>query len=445
MNPLTKIKLLLTFIITTFVLEINISLTQAQNIKICSVSDIHYFNPQLIEKNGKAFQKSILYDRKMVAESDAIFKSFCDTIQNIKPDILLITGDLTKDGELLCHTVVASELRKLMNKGIKVFVVPGNHDINNHNALSYNGDSTKHVQFIVPEEFEKIYADFGYKQALDKDPYSRSYVAEPVNGLQILAIDACRYEISASKPHPETSGGIRPETYKWLKSKIANATAQNKIIIGIMHHGMLEHFKGQKTIFPKYVIDAWDTISSQLADLGLQIVFTGHFHAQDIVKKQTSAGNNIYDIETGSLLTYPCPYRIITLTTDRKFIVSGRRITGINYNTGNLTFQEYAKNELKKRMPSMEIGFLTSPSWGINLSTDQAKQIEPFVSMTMMAHYEGDEKNPSPEILSIIKKLKEDNKTNTLGNTLEAIWNDPQPSDWNTTIDLGAFYKNKKK
>ena len=77
-----------------------------------------------------------------------------------------------------------------------------------------------------------------------------------------------------------------------------------------MHHGILEHYAGQSLFFGDYVIQNWPTVSATLAQAGLPLVFTGHYHAQDVTQ-QTSGLNNensspfIFDAETGSLLTYP--------------------------------------------------------------------------------------------------------------------------------------------
>ena len=46
----------------------------------------------------------------------------------------------------------------------------------------------------------------------------------------------------------------------------------------------------------------------------MDYIFTGHMHANDIAAVTTEAGNTLYDIETGSVVTYPSPARSVTLT-----------------------------------------------------------------------------------------------------------------------------------
>jgi hypothetical protein len=114
---------------------------------------------------------------------------------------------------------------------------------------------------------------------------------------------------------------------------LGDVFAPSKILFSMMHHGMLEHFTGQSSMFSEYVISDWDNTSTMLADSGLNVVFTGHFHAQDIAKK-TTASSFIFDIETGSTVTSPCPYRVVTLNTVNKTMkVETGQIDGVTYST----------------------------------------------------------------------------------------------------------------
>ena len=60
-----------------------------------------------------------------------------------------------------------------------MYVTNGNHDILNPNAVRFNGDTTSPVDYLTPKQFKNIYEDFGYKEAIAKDPKSLSYVVEP--------------------------------------------------------------------------------------------------------------------------------------------------------------------------------------------------------------------------------------------------------------------------
>ena len=70
-----------------------------KSLKIAVLSDIHYMSPTMI-KDTEDFTTALNSDRKMLTESDAINLELLDAVREDKPDVLLISGDLTKDGEL---------------------------------------------------------------------------------------------------------------------------------------------------------------------------------------------------------------------------------------------------------------------------------------------------------------------------------------------------------
>jgi len=271
----------------------------AQNQKVFVASDLHYFDPDLIINDGSALENYLMMDRKMIRESEAIVEALVDTILSIHPDLVFFTGDLTKDGELTSHQKFAGYCQILEDAGIEVLVIPGNHDINNPHAFAYDGANVIPVPGVSPEEFANIYQNFGFGQAIAKDPNSLTYIVEPVPGLQIFAMDVCKYDDNYTLGHPVTAGSIEPDSYTWITGKLDKAKQNNKRVLGLMHQGLMEHYIGQKTLFSEYVIDGYDTLSVNFANMGMKAVFTGHYHAHDIVEMTTADGKTIYDIETG--------------------------------------------------------------------------------------------------------------------------------------------------
>ncbi|MFK5952704.1 MAG: hypothetical protein QM498_06560 [Desulfobacterium sp.] len=51
-------------------------------------------------------------------------------------------------------------------------------------------------------------------------------------------------------------------------------------------------------------------------------------------------------METGSLVTYPGPYRIVTMKPDNSTMISSRYITESDYDTGDQNFSTYARDYL---------------------------------------------------------------------------------------------------
>jgi hypothetical protein len=404
-----------------------------QDIKICVISDVHYFDTSLLINDGPAFEEYLNFDRKLLRESYAITQSLMDSLIAEQPDIVLASGDLTKDGELVCHQKMADYFSQLEATGAKVFVCPGNHDINNPMAVAFDGSLTYPVPSVNADGFKTVYDNFGFNEAIATDTASLSYVVEPIPGLQILSMDVCRYDSNYINNYPQTNGGFESDVLQWAKDRIIDATGQGKIMIGMMHHNIVQHFTNQKMIFGEYVIDDWDNISTQLAELGLKAIFTGHFHAQDIVRKTTATGKQLFDIETGSVVTWPCPYRICTLQTDSTLVITGKKVEEIDYNTGTMTFQEYGLHELEIGLPPTIIYLLTSPPY--NISQSLAETVEPAFTETLIAHYNGNEGSPSANTQWIMFLLNLSGY-GYITQALQSVWDDMAPNDWNTTIDL---------
>ena len=164
---------------------------QNKSIKIAIISDLHVMAPELLINDGTAFQDYLNCDRKMLRESAEILDTLMNDILDLKPDLVFVTGDMTKDGERVSHEMVAKQLYRLVNAGIQVLVVPGNHDINNPDAKYFDGDITTPAETITRREFANIYRDMGYDEHSRRDPDTLSYCREVGSDLSILAIDAC--------------------------------------------------------------------------------------------------------------------------------------------------------------------------------------------------------------------------------------------------------------
>ena len=317
---------------------------QDMNLRIAVMSDLHYLSPDMIA-GTEDFEHALNSDRKLLKESSAILYEKFEQVRADKPDILLVSGDLTKDGEQECHAALAKQLQQLQQDipGLKIYVINGNHDIRNYNAKNFNTPDGKAVPATRthPEDFKRIY-DFVYSDptviatftpAAGNEAGSLSYVARPVEGLTIIAMDTCRYSkenTSNGTDEHETSGAISADLEKWVIEQTAAAKARGDLVIGLEHHGLVPHFDVEPTILPMYLVNGYERIAQEYADAGMSVVFTGHMHAVDIAAMTTKAGNTFYDIETGSALTYPCPVRFVDL---RRSTVGGETSTYMSVST----------------------------------------------------------------------------------------------------------------
>ncbi|NTU57876.1 MAG: hypothetical protein HGB00_02995 [Chlorobiaceae bacterium] len=421
-------------------------LSQLQNpetvsAKISVISDPHYFAPSLLVSEGSAFDAYLASDRKMIAESEAILKSAIEIVENENPDILLISGDLTKDGEKVSHAALAEYLKTLESTDIKVYVIPGNHDVNNPNAVSYDGSTTTAVESVTANEFADIYNDFGYGEALYRDPASLSYIAAPQENLWILGIDSCIYD-----PNSATAGVVTPDTKAWILEKLAEATVKGITVVGMMHQNLSEHFTLQADLFPEYVVQDSTKLAEELAVAGLKVMFTGHFHANDVntITGTTSVGDSyqMTEIETGSLVTWPSPVRTVTLNTDNTLDISSESITAINYDLGGKTFEEYASDYLNTGLNELAVHYLMG-SFGI--SQQAAGQVAPLFSAAMAAHYKGDETPDATTLATIQAMAASSNPLQMqLAAVLNSLWTDSFPADNTVQIELQNLWTNKE-
>ena len=274
---------------------------------IAVVSDIHVMAPSLLEEGAETKNAWTTYyatQRKMLEKSADLFDQFVDNMVDSKPDIVLITGDLTKDGEEKSHNCVKAGLQSLKTEGIKVFVIPGNHDFGEEGSPKQylaNGN-TEPAPVLAYNNFAGFYKGYGYgDEASEYDENSLSYVAEPVEGLVLLAIDS-------------HSASIPEETLTWLCDRATEAHAAGKQVIAMMHHPLFPHITGADLFISTYTVNDYINVRNALINAGVNVILTGHFHTSDIAKDwNNNESKAIYDINTGSLISYPCDYRILTL------------------------------------------------------------------------------------------------------------------------------------
>lgn len=368
------------------------STTSDEGIKIAILSDLHYMAPDLLVNDGDAFQAYLNQDPKLLMYSKDLLQAAATQIISQKPDLVLIPGDLTKDGESISHDQVLDIIKQFISKGIRVLVTVGNHDVNNPEAVKFDGVNVYPVSTVQANKVRSIYPFFGFANSLAKDPNSLSYVSEPVKDLWVISIDANEYYNNTSKA--TIAGIIKPETLLWIKDRLAEANRKGKTVIGMMHHGLIEHYTGQQTnpldptapgIDPGYVIDNWQAASDELIDAGLRIIFTGHYHATDITKK-TKGDKFLFDVETGSILTYPCTYRMLTIK-DGAFTFSKQTISLLE----NPEFSAFAREFLSAHLEGYFHYLLNYRG----VPDPYAGMVAPAFRDAAMAHFAGDEVMPA--------------------------------------------------
>lgn len=387
------------------------------------ITDTHYLSDSLMD-DGYALQDYIYTSGKNIKYTPAVLdKVIADYLQS-DIEVLLVCGDMTKDGEKQSHIDFVNKLKPLQDKGVRVFVIPGNHDINMPNSVEFKGNKTFPVDNVSPQTFVDIYAGCGYNDALTRDTASLSYVSRLDDNTWLLSIDAAMYDEYATKSI--SSGRILPHTEKWIVDVLDEANAKGIQVVGMMHWGLTEHIMYQSTFFAEYLVDDWQRLAALFADKGMKAIFTGHFHSNDISLFTSPNGNKIYDIETGTLAAYPFAYRFVDLYPD-KMDVKTKNITDVPENP-NLAEED----RLRMKALSESLSMQKLKRMGLDLPEKTMAQFSNVLSQIFLLHAYGDEAADDKLIYSM-KKLSE---TMDSPFDMEDVELDFPPADNNVTLEF---------
>lgn len=315
---------------------------------IMVIADPHVMAESLAD-DGAAFDAMMAKQRKMLDLSQMAFEALIDTALVRQPSLVLIPGDLTKDGELASHNVVMAQLERLQEAGIKTLVIPGNHDIGG-SAYAYEGENRTAVETLADSDWETTYA-MVYEQAIAKDANSHSYVAEPLSGVTIIGIDAS---------HNAGEGSLSDATLAWILQQADEARQKGNMIIAMCHWQLMEHVDEGGVVMESGLLKNADVVRNSLMAHGVRLVLTGHMHVNSIstYSDTTNVTNDsIVEISTGSPITYPCPYRWLTLSNNNTTV----EVETINLvslpDYGNLTAysREWMREHTMNIIPSLSV------------------------------------------------------------------------------------------
>lgn len=272
-------------------------------------TDIHYLS-RFLTDGGSSFQQMVEHgDGKVVTYIEQIVDAFLEQVIEKKPDMLILSGDLTLDGEKISHQELAEKLYAVEEAGIPVLVIPGNHDINNRHAAEYRGNDRLPAEFTTPREFKDIYEDFGYNEAISQDRTTLSYVYEVDEYNRILMLDTCQYQQKA-----RVGGAILSATYDWIEAQLEAAWEDGMNIIPVAHHNLLD----QSEIYvDDCTIEHGEQLVERLEDWDVPLFLSGHLHVQHTKRSEKDRG--IWEMVTSSLATPACQYGVLVFRDDGSF------------------------------------------------------------------------------------------------------------------------------
>lgn len=286
------------FLIIVVSLLFSITGCSKPELTIVHVSDMHYFSPSLIENEDFMWKVAMESDGKDTVQSALIAQAFVDDIIKLKPDAVVVTGDLTLNGEEASHEELRDLLGKLKDIGIEVYVMTGNHDVN-MTAYRYTNDGVEEVPSFGSQRFEDHWWDFGYGEALSQDRWSNSYIAELNEKTWLLSVDS----------NTGSKGTIRKSTLDWIDENLAKANQEGIRVISATHQNLFVH---NENFVWGYQLNNAAALIELYEKYGVEVNLSGHLHVQTIVES-----NGIADIAVSALVDTPLQYGILTVSGDK--------------------------------------------------------------------------------------------------------------------------------
>lgn len=313
--------------------------------RIVIATDIHYLARDLTDMQKSYEYTSDHGDGKVMKYIWEITDAFIEEVKAEKPDVVILEGDLTYNGERESHIELAAKLESIEEAGIPVIVIPGNHDINNPEACRFEGESIISTESISSQEFEEIYDEFGYSEAVSRDPASLSYIYQINDKTRALMLDSCQYD-----PKNLVGGMIKDDTYNWIEEQMEEAWNLGMNVIPVAHHNLLDE---SEVYLQNCTIEHSEQLIDQLESWEVPLFLSGHLHVQHYKRSHDDTG--IYEIVTGSLSTPPCLYGILEYGAKGTFNYHTKSLDMKAWaeKTGNtdknlLNFSDYGKKYLSK-------------------------------------------------------------------------------------------------
>lgn len=282
---------------------------------IMAISDPHYYSPTLTDYGAKFTEIINNSDGKDVKNSPQIIAAFVKEVEIKQPDAVVISGDLTLNGEQASHVEMAEYLKQIEAAGIPVLVIPGNHDINSTQAYAISDTEIKKTASISPQSFAQIYGSFGYDKAISRDGSSLSYLAALTNDIWLIMIDASQYNSTTSD-----LGRVKDGTLSWIEDCLKEAQSRSITVLSVTHQNLLPHNPAFSEL---YTIENGQELTALYEKYQVNLNLSGHMHIQNIASNDSDVNNNLddntlYDCATGSLAVWPNLYALVELDSTKK-------------------------------------------------------------------------------------------------------------------------------
>ncbi len=285
----------------------------SEELKFYLVTDTHHYAYKSLGYSDHEDQKCLNESGAII---DAAFEKF---IAQDEINIILIAGDLTNNGERASHSEFIEKLGKLKAAEKNVYLITATHD---YGLLELKAKNNDHAVGLAEEdeskacrsELREMYYEFGFKEALSEYTDPLSYVAQLAPGFRLLCLN--------DDGNGRSYCGYDESHLAWILEQIKTAQNAGEFIFAMSHHPVLPPSPIYPIMSKRDMLGDYELMSTIFADAGLQFIFTGHSHMQNIGYKTTEKGNTLWDINTGSLCGFPTPMRRVVLDNEKMTITT---------------------------------------------------------------------------------------------------------------------------
>lgn len=255
-------------------------LTQDKQTSFWVISDTHLIADSLHD-HGQAFsQMQKTSQGKDLYYQETALSAFVRMAQKKKPAAIIVTGDVTFNGERVSAEKFAEIFKPL--EETQLLVLPGNHDIYDGWAREFRGKKQYYAGQISPRMWRNIFKT-SYKNAVSVDDKSLAYSVQLNPNYLLILADSNDYGKEESTTAPATAGFLGREQRRWIKAQLQYASENNLQVIFCMHHNLYAH---NPAVNKGYVVDDYRELRKLLAQYNVKLVFSGHIHAQNIMLPQ---------------------------------------------------------------------------------------------------------------------------------------------------------------
>jgi 3',5'-cyclic AMP phosphodiesterase CpdA len=173
-------------------------------------------------------------------EETAVERSLEPLVERVRPELIVVSGDLAHRGRRREHERAAAFLRGLDRP---LLVIPGNHDI----------------PYSFPARFTRPWAEFE-RQWETVQPVFRA------DDLVVVGLNSVR-------PWRHQSGRIRSGQIAWAKELLAEAP-EGALRVVVLHH----HLIGAPWRSRKKPVARRSEVLAGLVDAGAELILAGHIH-----------------------------------------------------------------------------------------------------------------------------------------------------------------------